>query len=74
MPRYGIDAGDGIEVHACIHGDLTPELREALVAVGRAAMCVCGNGEAEEDRFAVLRCPIHGQGASPRTDLRNEDR
>lgn len=23
--------------------------------------CVCGNGEAEEDRGAVLRCPVHGQ-------------
>lgn len=26
------------------------------------AGCVCGNGEAEEDRGAVLRCPIHGPG------------
>lgn len=37
MPRYAIDAGDGIEVHACIDGDLTPETRDALAAVGRAA-------------------------------------
>lgn len=22
--------------------------------------CCCGNGEAEEDRSAVLRCPVHG--------------
>ena len=22
--------------------------------------CVCGNGEAEDDRGAVLRCPVHG--------------
>jgi hypothetical protein len=25
-----------------------------------AARCCCGNGEAEEDRGAVLRCPVHG--------------
>lgn len=65
MPRYAIDAGDGIEVHACISGDLTPETRDALAALGRAAMraCACGNGEAEDDRGAVLRCAIHGPDA-----------
>lgn len=26
-----------------------------------AARCCCGNGEAEDDRGAVLRCPVHGQ-------------
>lgn len=61
MPRYAIDAGNGIEVHACIDGDLTPETRDALAAVGRAAFaCTCGNGEAEDDRSAVLRCSVHG--------------
>lgn len=27
--------------------------------------CTCGNGEAEEDRGAVLRCPVHGIASSP---------
>lgn len=35
--RYAIDAGDGIEVHVCAD-EMTPELRDALIAVGRAAM------------------------------------
>ena len=26
--------------------------------------CACGNGEAEDDRGAVLRCPVHGPGAA----------
>lgn len=33
------------------------------------ARCACGNGEAEEDRGAVLRCPVHGQGEVPAGDL-----
>jgi hypothetical protein len=33
-----------------------------LTATRRAfdERCVCGNGEAEDDRGAVLRCPVHG--------------
>jgi hypothetical protein len=27
---------------------------------GDRPQCICGNGEAEEDRMAVLRCPVHG--------------
>ncbi|MDQ1584547.1 MAG: hypothetical protein QOF36_2601 [Microbacteriaceae bacterium] len=30
-------------------------------AVERPA-CTCGDGSAEEDRSAVLRCPVHGHG------------
>jgi tRNA U54 and U55 pseudouridine synthase Pus10 len=32
--------------------------------------CTCGNGEAEEDRGAVLRCPIHGFEARTQEALR----
>jgi phage/plasmid primase-like uncharacterized protein len=27
--------------------------------------CTCGDGSAEEDRGAVLRCPVHGIGPTP---------
>lgn len=29
-----------------------------------ASRCVCGNGEAENDPRAVLRCPVHGADRS----------
>lgn len=28
----------------------------------RFERCTCGDGSAEEDRGAVLRCPVHGIG------------
>lgn len=28
-----------------------------------ADVCTCGDGSAEEDRSAVLRCPVHGPGS-----------
>lgn len=48
--------------------ELRRDVRRGLEAAGlldhpRGAVCVCGNGEAEDDRGAVLRCPVHGPGA-----------
>lgn len=31
---------------------------------GEGDGCCCGNGEAEDDRSAVLRCPVHGPCAA----------
>lgn len=33
-----------------------------LTLIVKPGECCCGHGEAEEDRLAVLRCPVHGQG------------
>jgi hypothetical protein len=35
---------------------------ETYRAVMGQPRCACGNDEAEDDRGAVLRCPVHGIG------------
>lgn len=35
-------------------------LHDYLNDVDAARTCICGDDEAEDDRSAVLRCPIHG--------------